>query len=45
VLDEDVLLVSDANASYRYFAQDAGISHESVDLSAGMRFKGAFHER
>ena len=43
VLDEDVLLVSDANASYRYFAQDAGISHESVNLSAGTRVKGAFH--
>jgi len=43
VLDADVLLVSDANASYRYFAQEAGISHESVNLSAGMRVKGAFH--
>lgn len=42
-LDEDVLLVSDANASYRYFAQEAGISHESVNLSAGMRVKGALH--
>lgn len=43
VLDEDVLLVSDANASYRYFAQEAGISHESVNLSAGVRTNGAFH--
>ena len=43
VLDEDVLLVSDANASYRYFAQEEGISHEAVNLSAGTRVKGAFH--
>lgn len=43
VLDSDALLVSDANPSYRYFAQDAGISHESVNLSAGTRTKGAFH--
>lgn len=43
VLDEDALLVSDANASYHYFAQEAGISHESVNLSAGTRVKGAFH--
>lgn len=43
VLDRDVLLVSDANASYRYFAKEAGISHESVNLSAGARAKGAFH--
>lgn len=43
MLDSDALLVSDANASYRYFAQDAGISHESVNLSAGKRTKGAFH--
>lgn len=43
VLDEDVLLVSDVNASYLYFAQEAGISHESVNLSAGTRVKGAFH--
>ena len=43
VLDEDVLLVSDANASYHYFAKDAGVSHEAVNLSAGTRVKGAFH--
>lgn len=43
VLDEDILLVSDANASYRYFAQEAGISHEPINLSTGSRIKGAFH--
>jgi hypothetical protein len=43
VLANDVLLVSDANASYRYFAQEAGISHEAVNLSAGIRVNGAFH--
>lgn len=43
VLDKDVLLVSDGNASYRYFAKQAGISHESVNLSAGRRVRGAFH--
>ena len=42
-LDKDVLLVSDANASYRYFAKEAGISHEAVNLSAGTRVKGAIH--
>jgi len=43
VLDPDALLVSDANASYHYFAKEAGISHEAVNLSAGARVKGAFH--
>ena len=43
VLDDDVLLVSDANASYHYFSKEAGISHEAVNLSAGTRVKGAFH--
>lgn len=43
LLDEDVLLVSDDNASYRYFAHEAGISHETVTSSAGERVRGAFH--
>jgi len=43
VLDPDALLVSDANASYHYFAKEAGISHEAVNLSAGARVKGAFY--
>ena len=29
--------------SYHYFAKDAGVSHEAVNLSAGTRVKGAFH--
>jgi transposase-like protein len=43
VLAEDVLLVSDANAAYRYFAREAGISHEAVNLRAGVRVRGAVH--
>jgi transposase-like protein len=43
VLSADVLLVSDANAAYRYFAVEAGISHEAVNLRAGVRVKGAIH--
>ena len=43
VLDEDVLLVSDGNASYRYFARDAGITHEAVNIRQGIRVKGAVH--
>ncbi|MFE1570952.1 IS1595 family transposase [Comamonas odontotermitis] len=43
VLYEDALLVSDSNAAYRYFAADASITHEAVNLSAGVRTRGAFH--
>jgi transposase-like protein len=43
VLDHDVLLVTDANAAYRYFAREAGISHEFVNLKAGVRVRGAVH--
>lgn len=43
VLDEDTLLVSDANATYHSFAAEAGICHEAVNLSAGLRVKGAYH--
>lgn len=35
--------MSDANATYHYFAAEAGISHEAVNLSAGVRVKGAYH--
>lgn len=53
VLDEDVLLVSDSNASYHYFSKEAGISHDALNLSAGTRIKGggpvqnvnAYHSR
>jgi hypothetical protein len=43
VMDSDVLLVTDSNAAYRYFARDAGITHEAVNLRAGVRVKGAIH--
>lgn len=43
VIDQDTLLVSDSNASYRYFAKEAGITHQAVNLRAGVRVKGAVH--
>lgn len=43
VLAKDALLVSDGNPTYRYFAQDAGISHDAINLSAGVRVNGAVH--
>jgi len=43
VLAEDALLVSDGNPTYRYFAQDAHLSHEAINLSAGVRVRGAVH--
>lgn len=43
-LAEDVLLVSDANASYHYFSRQQGISHQAVNLSRGQRvLDGAYH--
>lgn len=43
MIDPDVLLVTDANASYRYFARELGISHQAVNLNAGIRVRGAIH--
>lgn len=43
VLAADTLLVSDGNASYRYFARDVSISHQAVNISKGIRVKGAIH--
>lgn len=43
VLATDALLVSDGNRTYRYFAQDAGISHDAINVSAGIHVKGAVH--
>ena len=43
VLAKDALLVSDGNPTYRYFAQDAGISHDAINASAGVHVKGAVH--
>jgi hypothetical protein len=42
-LDRDVLLVTDANATYRYFAKEAGISHQFINLQKGERVRGAVH--
>lgn len=43
VLDDDVLLVTDSNAVYRYFAREADISYESINLRAKQRVRGAIH--
>ncbi|QOL48402.1 IS1595 family transposase [Massilia litorea] len=42
-LEPDVLLVTDAHAAYRHFAREAGITHEAVNLQAGIRVRGAIH--
>ncbi len=38
-----MLLVTDAHAVYRSFAQGAGITHEAVNLAVGIRVRGAIH--
>jgi transposase-like protein len=43
VLPADVLLISDGAAAYRRFAADAGITHEAVNVRAGVRARGAIH--
>lgn len=43
VIDPDVLLVTDGHTAYRAFARDTGISHEAVNLRAGVRVRGAAH--
>jgi transposase-like protein len=43
VLPADVLLISDGAAAYRHFAAQAGITHEAVNLKAGIRARGAIH--
>jgi transposase-like protein len=45
VLAADVLLISDAAAAYRRFAQRCAISHEAVNVKAGVqvRVRGAIH--
>jgi len=42
-LEPDVLLVTDSHAAYRHFAREAGITHEAVNLRAGVRVRGAIH--
>jgi hypothetical protein len=43
VLAADALLISDAARAYRAFAKRTGISHEIVNVRAGMRVRGALH--
>jgi len=43
VLSPDVLLVSDAARAYQAFARQAGITHEFVNVQAGIRARGALH--
>jgi len=39
----DALLVTDGHPAYRSFARQAGITHEAVNLQAGIRVRGAIH--
>jgi transposase-like protein len=43
VLPADVLLISDGAAAYRHFAAQAGITHEAVNVRAGVLARGAIH--
>jgi hypothetical protein len=38
-----VLLISDGAAAYRRFAADTGITHQAVNVQAGVRARGAIH--
>jgi transposase-like protein len=43
VLPADVLLISDGAVAYRHFAAQAGITHEAVNVKAGILARGAIH--
>jgi transposase-like protein len=43
VLPADVLLISDGAVAYHRFAAQAAITHEAVNLKAGIRARGAIH--
>jgi len=43
VIDKDILLVTDGHAAYRAFAREAGISHQAVNVRAGIRAQSAAH--
>jgi transposase-like protein len=43
VLANDVLLVSDGALAYKAIAATAGLSHEAVDVKAGIRVRDALH--
>ena len=42
-LPADVLLISDGAVAYRHFAAQAGVTHEWVNVKAGVRARGAIH--
>ena len=44
VLAHDVLLISDSAVAYRHFAAQAGITHEAVNVQAGIRARGAMKD-
>jgi transposase-like protein len=43
VLPDDVLLITDGAIVYRHFAEQANITHEAVNVNAGVRARGAIH--
>jgi hypothetical protein len=43
VLPDDVLLITDGALVYRHFAEQANITHEAVNVKAGVRTRGAIH--
>ncbi|AVR97135.1 IS1595 family transposase [Pseudoduganella armeniaca] len=43
VLAPEILLISDAAKAYQAFAQAAGLTHEVVNVRAGIRARGAIH--
>jgi transposase-like protein len=43
VLPADVLLISDGAVAYQHFAAQADITHEAVNVQAGVRGRGAIH--
>ncbi|WBS00472.1 IS1595 family transposase [Pseudoduganella sp. SL102] len=43
VLAPDALLVTDAAKAYQAFAKQAGITHEAINVRAGIRSRGALH--
>ncbi|MFS2213789.1 IS1595 family transposase [Telluria sp. Tellsp104] len=43
VLQDDALLITDGAIVYQHFAEQAGITHEAVNVKAGDRARGAIH--
>ena len=43
VLAPDALLMTDGHGAYRAFARRCGIAHQSVNVRAGERVRGAVH--